>query len=179
NGRQRVFDPVIEFGIQEFATLFGALALGDVNVDANHGTRTPIPTISNQGSCFDPPHFTRWSDNSQLSNKLWLAFFEGTATFGRQPLQIVWMHALTPVIGSNFGGAQRQAQDCCAGLGQLHGSCNIVVGISANTGSLLSEAELCIALGEPKLGLLAISDISADANDPLRMSVAVICNEAA
>src|SRR5262249_17487614 len=101
------------------------------------------------------------------------------ATFGREPLQVVWMHTLTPVIGSNFGSALRQAQDCCAGLSQLHGSCNIVVGISANAGSLLGKAELRIALGEPKLGLLAISDISADANDPLRMSVTVICNEAA
>src|SRR5262249_32854647 len=120
-----------------------------------------------------------WPDNSKLANKLWLTFFEGMATFARQPLHIVWMHTQTPVIGSNFGSALRQAQDCRACLGQLHGSCNIVVGISANTGSLLSEAELRIALGEPKLGLLAISDISADANDPVGMSVTVICNEAA
>src|SRR5262245_55808354 len=89
------------------------------------------------------------------------------------------MHTQMPVMGSNFGSTLRQAQDCRAGLGQLHGSRNMVVGISPNTGSLLSKAELGIALGEPKLGLLAISDISADANDPLRMSVTVICNEAA
>src|SRR5262249_53151380 len=89
------------------------------------------------------------------------------------------MHSQTPVIDSHFGSALRQAEDCCTGLGQLHGSCNIVVGVSANTGGFLSKAELRIALGELKLGLLAISNIDADANYPLWMSIVVICNEAA
>ena len=54
DGRQRVFDAVVEFGIQEFAGLFGAFTLGDVDIDAHHPFRTPIFTVRDSTASLDP-----------------------------------------------------------------------------------------------------------------------------
>src|SRR5262249_24235966 len=54
-----------------------------------------------------------------------------------------------------------------------------IVGEGGNKARFSRQRQLRVALSQCEFCLLAISDISADANDPLRMSVTVICNEAA
>jgi hypothetical protein len=58
DGCERIFDAVVEFGIQDFAGLFGPLSLGDIDADPDHPLRARITIVRNETTPFGPTDLT-------------------------------------------------------------------------------------------------------------------------
>src|SRR5262245_55719412 len=63
---ERVFDAMVEFGIQNFAGLFGALALADVDVHADHASCVAGLIILYGTARLDPADRSAGTHNAKL-----------------------------------------------------------------------------------------------------------------
>src|SRR5262245_27301197 len=66
DGRERVFDAVVEFSIQDFARLFGSLTLGDVDVHADQAFCVTGLIILYETARLDPPDRSTGTHNAKL-----------------------------------------------------------------------------------------------------------------
>src|SRR5262249_39759228 len=66
DGRKRVLDAVVEFGVQDFTGLFGTLALGDVDVHADQASCVTGLVILYETARFDPADRSAGSHNAKL-----------------------------------------------------------------------------------------------------------------
>src|SRR5262245_6262495 len=66
DGRERIFDAMIEFGIQNFAGLFGSLALGDVDVHADQASCVTGLIVLDEATRLDPADRSAGTHNAEL-----------------------------------------------------------------------------------------------------------------
>src|SRR5262245_5093728 len=66
DGRERVLNAVVKFSIQDFAGLFGSLALGDVNVHADQASRVTGLVILYETAGLDPANRSAGTHNAKL-----------------------------------------------------------------------------------------------------------------
>src|SRR5262249_33463058 len=66
HGRESVFDAMVEFGIQDFAGLLGSLALGNVDVDADHPLGVPRGIVRDEAARLNPSQPAIRANNSVL-----------------------------------------------------------------------------------------------------------------
>src|SRR5262245_53431046 len=66
DGRERVFDAMIEFGIQDFVGFFGSLALGDVDIHTNQASCAADLIILDEATRFDPADRSARTHNAEL-----------------------------------------------------------------------------------------------------------------
>src|SRR5215475_11863289 len=66
DGCERVFDTVVEFGIQDLTGLFGSLALGDVDVYADQALCVAGLVILYKTARLDPAHRPAGTYNAKL-----------------------------------------------------------------------------------------------------------------
>src|SRR5262244_980625 len=78
---ERVFDAMIEFGIQDFAGLFGSLALGDVDVHADQASCVAGLIILDEATRLDPADRSAGTHNAELCMML-------AAPFGKYLLTV-------------------------------------------------------------------------------------------
>src|SRR5689334_11693896 len=74
DGRERIFDAMIEFGIQDFAGLFGLLALGDVDVHADQASCVAGLIILDEATRLDPADRSAGTQNAELCMMLTAPF---------------------------------------------------------------------------------------------------------
>src|SRR5262245_58093157 len=156
---------MIELGDQQALILLSFSALGHIDVDARHALGATGVVIGDEAARFDPPDFATGSDNAKLADDLPPLFLECANLFGAQTRDIVSMHTLAPLLSADFHGAVRQAVNRRTGTQNPHGSRFDVVRIGTDAGGLVGEVELCVALGQRLLCLLAFSDVDFHADD--------------
>src|SRR5215831_13387185 len=91
DGRERVFDAMIEFGIQDFAGLFGSLALGDVDVHADQASCVAGLIIVDEATRLDPADRSGGTHNAELCMMLAAPFGKYLLTMLKILRQIVGM----------------------------------------------------------------------------------------
>src|SRR5215472_9652499 len=63
---ERVLDAMVKFGIQDFAGLFGSLALGDIDVHADHASCVTGLVILYETARLDPANRSARAHNPKL-----------------------------------------------------------------------------------------------------------------
>src|SRR5215510_3369937 len=87
---------MVEFGHQYALSIFGALAFGDVDVDAHHPLRLSLPIIQNEAARLDPAQCAVGPNDAVLDVVFARSVAEGVlATLGN-PIGIFWMRPGTP-----------------------------------------------------------------------------------
>src|SRR5262249_34879446 len=109
DGCERIFDAVVEFGIQDFAGLLGSPALGDVDVHADYSLGAPLAIVQGEAARLDPSHLAVGKNNAILQTILALSVGEGLAAKAFQPLKVVGKHQIAPLVARNLGGAFGEA----------------------------------------------------------------------
>src|SRR5215475_6563089 len=66
DGRERVFDAVVKFGIQDFTSLFGSLALGYVDVHADQALSVAGLVIRYETARLDPADRSEGTHNAKF-----------------------------------------------------------------------------------------------------------------
>src|SRR5215467_1702321 len=66
DGCKRIFDAVVELGIQDFAGLFRSFALGDVDVHADHASCVASLVILDEAARLDPADRSAGTHNAKL-----------------------------------------------------------------------------------------------------------------
>src|SRR5215471_6266837 len=142
DGRESVFDSMVEFGDQYALALLRALALGDVNADADDTVGVSFVVIANETARLDPSHLATRSNDAILYAIFAPPLAERLTPKLFYPPYVVGVHASQAFAACNLGSALRKGVDSRIALRNLHDLRAGIIRKVTNEASLSRQLEL-------------------------------------
>ena len=123
---------MIEFGNQYAELFLSSLALGDVDIDANHALGVTVAAIRHETARFDPSNFAIGSNNAILHTVLALPLQERLSSGGIRPVTVLRMRPEPPLAACGLFGTFGQTVQSGIALVDLHVVRIDVIGMAAD-----------------------------------------------
>src|SRR5262245_17573425 len=107
DGGECVLDAMVELGIQDRSSLLGSLAVGDIDVDADHARCVAGLVILNVAARLDPPDRSAGAHNATLCTMLAAQLGKYLSAVLQELRQVVWMDPGSPIADRDLGGFLR------------------------------------------------------------------------
>ena len=154
------------------------LALGDIDVGTDDALRDAITIVRYRAARLDPSDLVPATDNAILAKVLPPPLCDSLLEVNVQPIEIVWVDSSSPVGAPCLYGSLGQAVNGCIARRNLHSPRADVEGEASDQADLPGEGELRVALGECLLRLLALRDVTGDAEQPHGLALGAAHNRA-
>src|SRR5262245_10054280 len=156
---------MVEFGHQNALTILSPLALGDVDVDADHSLRIAVSIVQDEAVRLDPTQRTVRTHDTILDVVFTNSFAEGLASPLGDAIAVFSMGSGTPLAARSLHRSFRQTVQRSVALGDVHCVGIEAIGITTDEGRSCRQGKLQVTLREGIFCSFSVGDISCQALD--------------
>ena len=141
----------------------GFLAFCDVDVGAGYTLCGTVTIVRYEAAGLDPSDLTAGTDNTVLARVFAAPAINISLEVRLQPWQIIRVNSSSPIGAAGLYGSLRQVVDSRVTRRNLHVPRANVERKASHQSNFSSDGELCVALCQCLLRLLALGDVASDA----------------